>query len=70
MKMTIKLNIGNYQSIDFTTNEYEDRFSCYEEVNIFLFDWLPITDNAKKLKDFMERLLMREEIDNIDPTPF
>lgn len=67
MKITLKLNIGNYQSIDFTTNEYNPeemvgvsaKESCYAELYDFLKDWEDITGNATKLKNHIEGILRR-----------
>jgi len=67
MKITLKLNIGNYQSVDFTTNEYTEeemerisaKEACYNELYGFLRDWCDITDNAVKLKNHIEGLLRR-----------
>ena len=70
MKITFKLNIGNYQSIDFTTNESETILECYEEICTFLFHWNSITDNGKKAYDRMSEILYNANIANIDPTPF
>ena len=65
MKITIKLNIGNFQSIDFTTNEYDENVIgdpkeiCYKEIYNFLRDWESITENAIVLKNHLEGILRR-----------
>jgi len=53
MKMTIKLNLGNYQSIDFTTNELPLIGECYKDLIFFLEGWVEYTENAQKLLDFL-----------------
>lgn len=67
MKITLKVNIGNKQSIDFTTNEYNEeemvgvsaKEGCYKELYDFLWDWCVISDNAVKLKNHIEGILRR-----------
>jgi hypothetical protein len=54
MILTIKLNIGDYQSVDFQTNEYDNIANCYSELSDFLGDWVDYTDNAVKLKAHIE----------------
>ena len=39
MKITIKLNIGNYETIDFETNENDNIDDCYKDTLDFLADW-------------------------------
>ena len=53
----MKLNIGNYQSVDFTTNEYEAIEMCYHVCIDFLRGWTGITNNAGTLLKHIERLL-------------
>jgi hypothetical protein len=62
MKMTIKVNIGNYESVDFTTNEYEDEWlDMYEEVMVFLQDWKDL-GGARQLENINKiRARMIEE---------
>lgn len=57
MKITLKLNIGNYQNIDYETMEYNDRHNCYAELLVFLRDWEDISNNATKLIIHLEKLL-------------
>lgn len=54
MILTIKLNIGDYQTIDFQTNEYDNIANCYTEISDFLGDWVDYTSNAVKLKAHVE----------------
>ena len=46
MKITLKLNIGNYQSIDIESDELPTKTNCYEQICRVLKDWESITDNA------------------------
>lgn len=64
MKITLKLNIGNYQSIDFTTNEYEDDDDCYDELMRFLRDWIDITSNAIQLRDHIQIMLSKRDVES------
>lgn len=57
--MTIKLNIGNYQSVDFTTNEYSNIKLCYKDIILFLIDWVDYTENARLLIDHIKKILER-----------
>jgi len=57
MRLTIKLNIGNYQSIDCETNECDHINDCYHELYEFLTGWLGYTENAQKLRNNIEGFL-------------
>lgn len=56
MKMTIKLNIGNYQSLDMETNEYKSMKDCYDEILKFLRHWSEYTDTATLLVAHIEKI--------------
>lgn len=49
MKITLKLNIGNYQSIDIESDDLPTKANCYEQICRVLKDWETITDNATQL---------------------
>ncbi len=55
--MVLKLNIGNYQSLDIETNEYDSKSNCYAELHDILSDWVEITDSAKVLRDHIGKFL-------------
>lgn len=60
MKITLKLNIGNYQSIDFESNECnigsfdEQLLTIYQEIGEFLEGWVDYTENAVKINRNIE----------------
>ena len=56
MKLALKLNIGNYQTLDIETNEYPSIKDCYVEIAFFLRHWTEYTDTAKKLLDHVEKI--------------
>ncbi len=59
MKLTLKLNIGNYQSIDFESNRHRHKEACYRELYDFLSDWIEFTGNAIKIRNNLEGVLRR-----------
>lgn len=59
MKITLKLNIGNYQNIDIESSEFDIKEKCYKQIYDVLRDWESITDNATKLKNQIEGILRR-----------
>jgi len=59
MKITLKLNIGNYQNLDIQSSEYDNKEDCYQEIYDVLQDWVGITDNATKLRNHIEGILRR-----------
>jgi len=71
MKLTIKLNIGNYESVDFTTNEYEEganSYPLYEEIRVFLTEWVDYTNNAQTLLNHVLNIMAKKECaDGVDP---
>ena len=56
MKLALKLNIGNYQTLDIETNEYDTEHECYIEILIFLRHWTEYTETAKKLLAHIENI--------------
>ena len=76
MKLTLKLNLGNFEMIDFETNEYDNIANCYSELSDFLGDWVDYTSSAVKLKAHIESkgivsVLKQEEGEkyNLSPNP-
>ena len=59
MIITIKVNLGNYESVDFTTNEYEEWLDCYWEVRFFLKDWKDL--GGKRQADLIDKIIARIE---------
>ncbi len=59
MQITIKVNIGNYESVDFTTNEYEDSLDCYWELRHFLRDWKDL--GGKRQAELIDKIIAKLE---------
>ena len=57
MKLTLKLNLDNFENEDFVTNEYETLEPCYREQIIFLKGWLDYTVYAQPLMDHIIKIL-------------
>ncbi len=57
MKLTLKLNLENFQNQDFETNEYSTIEDCYREQIIFLKGWLGFTSYAQPLMDHILSIL-------------
>lgn len=71
MKLTLKLNIGNFQNIDIETNDYSEKDDCYKELYEFLGDWLEITEGAKRLRENVMGILdlrLQEEAEAVVQT--
>ena len=57
MKLTIKLNIEEFQNLDCETNEYEEVIDCYTEILDFLDGWIDYTPKAVRLRNHIRKLL-------------
>lgn len=62
MKLTIKLNIEEFQNIDFESNEYDNISNCYSEVSDFLGGWIDYAPKAVKLKEHINHIIMSTPI--------
>ena len=54
MKITLKLNIGDFQNLDIESNDHKTKADCYEDIGRVLKDWEHITDNATALLKVFE----------------
>ena len=61
MKLTLKLNLENFENQDFETNEYDKIEDCYREQITFLKGWLEFTPYARPILDHILRILGGEK---------
>jgi len=59
MKLTIKLNLDNFENQEFVSNEYDTLEPCYREQIIFLKGWVDYTPYAQPLIDNIFKILSK-----------
>ena len=70
MRLTLKLNLENFENQDFETNEYSNIEDCYREQIIFLKGWVEFTPYARPILDHILSILGSEgEKYNLSPNP-
>ncbi len=69
MKLTLKLNLDNFENQEIMTNEYETLEPCYREQIIFLKGWVDYTPFAQPLIDNILKILGEGETSEIVGKP-
>lgn len=57
MKLTIKLNIEEFQNLDCETNDYDTINQCYPEILDFLEGWVDYAPKAVRLRNHIVKIL-------------
>lgn len=59
MKLEMTVNLGNYQNIKITTNEYIKELEAYKELFLLVFDWVDYHPNAVHLAKHLKWLIQK-----------